>query len=37
MSEIHVRIANWQKDNAVLRHIRECVFINEQAVPPELE
>lgn len=37
MSEIHVRIANWQKDHAVLRHIRECVFINEQAVPPELE
>lgn len=37
MSEIQVRIANWQNDNAVLRQIREHVFINEQAVPPELE
>ena len=37
MSEILVRIANWQNDNAVLRQIRENVFINEQAVPPELE
>ena len=37
MSEINVRIASWQNDNAVLRHIRECVFINEQAVPAELE
>lgn len=37
MSEIQVRIANWQKDNAELRRIRESVFIAEQAVPPELE
>lgn len=37
MSEIHIRIASWQDDNAVLRQIRESVFINEQAVPPELE
>ena len=37
MSEIQVRIASWLNDNAVLRHIRECVFIKEQAVPPELE
>ncbi|SDU00650.1 Predicted N-acyltransferase, GNAT family [Pseudomonas pohangensis] len=37
MSEIHVRIASWQDDNAVLRQIRENVFINEQSVPPELE
>ena len=37
MSEIHIRIASWQDDNAVLRQIRENVFINEQAVPPELE
>lgn len=37
MSEIHVRLADWQKDNAELRRIREAVFIAEQAVPPELE
>lgn len=37
MSNIQVRIADWQKDNAHLRRIRESVFIAEQAVPPELE
>lgn len=37
MSEIHVRLADWQKDNADLRRIREAVFVAEQAVPPELE
>ncbi|QKE63463.1 GNAT family N-acetyltransferase [Aquipseudomonas campi] len=37
MSEIHVRLAHWQKDNAELRRIREAVFIAEQAVPAELE
>ena len=37
MSDIHVRIADWQKDHAALRNIRETVFIAEQAVPPELE
>ncbi|MBT8765006.1 GNAT family N-acetyltransferase [Pseudomonas boanensis] len=37
MSEIHVRIADWQKDNADLRRIREAVFIAEQSVAPELE
>lgn len=37
MSEIQIRIADWQKDNAELRRIRETVFIAEQAVPPELE
>ncbi|RJG14610.1 GNAT family N-acetyltransferase [Pseudomonas cavernicola] len=36
-SQIHVRIADWQKDKADLRRIRETVFIAEQAVPPELE
>lgn len=36
-SSITVRIADWQKDNAQLRRIRESVFIIEQAVPPELE
>lgn len=37
MSDIHVRLADWQKDNADLRRIREAVFIAEQAVPAELE
>ncbi|MCG4455098.1 GNAT family N-acetyltransferase [Pseudomonas sp. MMS21-TM103] len=37
MNSIHVRLADWQKDNAELRRIRESVFIAEQAVPPELE
>ncbi len=37
MSDIHVRVADWQKENAELRRIRESVFIAEQAVPPELE
>ncbi|MET1076524.1 MAG: GNAT family N-acetyltransferase [Pseudomonas sp.] len=37
MNNIHIRIADWQKDNAELRRIREKVFIAEQAVPPELE
>lgn len=37
MSEVHVRVADWQKDHAALRRIREAVFIAEQAVPPELE
>lgn len=37
MNEIHVRLADWHKDNAELRRIRETVFVAEQAVPPELE
>lgn len=37
MNDIHVRIADWQKDNAELRRIRETVFVAEQSVPPELE
>lgn len=37
MNSIHVRVADWQKDNAELRRIREAVFIAEQSVPPELE
>ncbi|MCL7462007.1 GNAT family N-acetyltransferase [Pseudomonas sp. NW5] len=37
MSRIHVRIADWQADNADLRRIREAVFVTEQEVPPELE
>lgn len=37
MSKIRVRVADWHKDNAALRRIRESVFVAEQAVPPELE
>ncbi|MGH8352661.1 MAG: GNAT family N-acetyltransferase [Pseudomonas sp.] len=37
MNEIRIHVADWQKDNAELRRIREAVFIAEQAVPPELE
>ncbi|MGY4531845.1 putative GNAT family N-acyltransferase [Pseudomonas sp. TE3786] len=36
-SNVQVRVASWQKDNADLRRIRETVFIAEQAVPAELE
>lgn len=37
MNEIHVRIADWQKDNTDIRRVRESVFVVEQAVPIELE
>lgn len=37
MNEISVRIADWQKDNADIRRIRDSVFVVEQAVSPELE
>ena len=37
MNKIRVRLADWQKDNADIRRIREAVFIAEQNVPPELE
>jgi predicted GNAT family N-acyltransferase len=37
MNKIHIRLADWKKDHAALRRIREAVFIAEQAVPPELE
>ncbi|AUG41905.1 GNAT family N-acetyltransferase [Pseudomonas chlororaphis] len=37
MNKIRVRVADWQKDNAEIRRIREAVFIVEQSVPPELE
>ena len=37
MSEITVRVADWHKDNAELRRIRDSVFVAEQSVPPELE
>ena len=37
MNKIHVRVADWQKENADIRRIRDAVFIAEQSVPPELE
>lgn len=37
MNKIHVRAADWQKDNADIRRIRDAVFVSEQSVPPELE
>ena len=37
MSEITVRVADWHKDNAELRRIRDSVFVADQSVPPELE
>lgn len=37
MNKVIVRVANWQRDSAELRRIRETVFVAEQAVPAELE
>ena len=37
MRDLQVRIADWHKDNADLRRIRESVFIQEQGVTPEQE
>ncbi|WPO98140.1 GNAT family N-acetyltransferase [Pseudomonas sp. HR96] len=37
MNKVHVRVADWHKDNSEIRRIREAVFISEQHVPPELE
>src|SRR5690554_8209107 len=37
MSNIEVRIADWNKDNADLRRIRKRVFIDEQGATPEQE
>ena len=34
MNDLQVRIADWHKDNADLRRIRESVFIQEQGVAP---
>ncbi len=31
------RIAEWPSDEAAIRHVRECVFIEEQRIPAELE
>ncbi|TWI53129.1 putative GNAT family N-acyltransferase [Pseudomonas duriflava] len=37
MSETSIRLADWKRDNKLLRQIRETVFVQEQAVPPEME
>ncbi len=37
MNRTNVRIADWHKDNADIRRIRDSVFTAEQSVPPELE
>jgi predicted GNAT family N-acyltransferase len=37
MNSIRVRKADWHKDNADIRRIREAVFVAEQCIPPELE
>ncbi|WP_339488488.1 GNAT family N-acetyltransferase [Pseudomonas sp. EL_65y_Pfl2_R95] len=37
MNKISVRLADWNKDNADIRRIREAVFVAEQSVAPELE
>lgn len=37
MSIWTIRTADWQRDGALLRTIREQVFIQEQSVPVELE
>ncbi|KPZ11712.1 GNAT family N-acetyltransferase [Pseudomonas syringae group genomosp. 3] len=37
MNKVTVAVAQWQKNNADIRRIRDSVFIAEQCVPPELE
>ncbi|WP_295477740.1 GNAT family N-acetyltransferase [uncultured Pseudomonas sp.] len=37
MNNISVSVADWQKENAAIRRIRDSVFVAEQSVPPELE
>jgi len=37
MTDIRVSTADWHKDNADIRRIRETVFIKEQGVTPEQE
>lgn len=36
-NNLTLRIADWHRDNADLRRIREAVFIREQGIPPEQE
>ena len=37
MSDVQNRMADWHKDNADLRRIRDSVFIQEQGISPEQE
>ncbi|WP_434677227.1 GNAT family N-acetyltransferase [Pseudomonas sp. R1-18] len=37
MNKTTVSVADWQKNNADIRRIRDTVFVVEQSVPPELE
>ena len=37
MNDLQIRIADWHKDNADLRRIRDSVFIQEQGISPEQE
>lgn len=37
MNKTNVRVADWHKDNADIRRVRDAVFVAEQCVPPELE
>ena len=37
MNRTTVSIADWQKNNADIRRVRDAVFVAEQSVPPELE
>lgn len=36
-SSFVIRVADWARDAAAIRAIREAVFVSEQAVPEELE
>jgi predicted GNAT family N-acyltransferase len=37
MNKTTVSVADWHKNNADIRRIRDTVFVVEQSVPPELE
>lgn len=37
MTDIRVETADWHKNNAAIRRIRESVFVKEQGVSPEQE
>lgn len=37
MNRTTVSVADWHKDNADIRRVRDAVFVAEQSVPPELE
>lgn len=37
MNRTTVSVADWHKNNADIRRVRDAVFVAEQSVPPELE